>query len=49
MRKVSEIIAELMELEQKDPPMYFFAVEIIIENLLANIKRYKKDAEKKCK
>lgn len=47
MRKVSEIVAELMELEQKDTPMYYFAMEILIEHLLENIKKIKKKEEKK--
>ena len=29
VRKVSDLIAELMELERNDPPMYYFAMELL--------------------
>ena len=47
--KVSELIAEFFDLERNDPAMYFFAMELILENLLTNVKRYKKNAEKRHK
>ena len=45
--KVSELLYNLMELEKSDPAMYFYAMEMLLENLLHNIKRYKKEAKKK--
>ena len=43
---VANKVYEIMEWEKSNPVMYFFAMEILIENLLENIKRYKKNAEK---
>ena len=48
--KVSELVAEIMELERTDPTMYYFAMDMLFDNLLQNLKRVRKANDKKrCK
>ena len=42
---LAQILKDLMDLEQSNPSMYFFAMEMLLEHVLTTIKRLKKEAK----
>lgn len=44
--KVAELVKEIMDLERTDPTMYYFAMDILFDNLIQHLKRLKKNAKK---
>ena len=45
-KKPSELIADLILMEKEDPQMYYFCMQILLENLLLQLKEMIKNANK---